>query len=139
MIVGVGTDLCDVARIRKSLNRFGNGFASTYCCEREIAYANSRQDKAAEFAKCFAAKEAFAKAVGTGFNDELWWDDIETVFENHVTPRLRVSAKVMTTLEAKHRANFGLKTFLAIGSTKNYCTAFVVIEKNMGGAFERPS
>ncbi|MEP1832303.1 MAG: holo-ACP synthase, partial [Hyphomonas sp.] len=82
MIVGIGADLCRVSRIEHSLRRFGDSFAQTFCSPREFEYAKAQSNPAVAFALCFATKEAFAKAAGTGFNADLWWDDVETVF-NH--------------------------------------------------------
>lgn len=66
MIVGIGTDLADIRRIEKTLNRFGERFENRVFTELEQAKANRRKEKAATYAKRWAAKEACSKALGTG-------------------------------------------------------------------------
>jgi len=76
MIIGVGTDLCDIRRIEKSLDRFGSRFTDRIYAESEQAKANRRQNPASSFAQGFAAKEACAKALGTGFRQGVYWRDL---------------------------------------------------------------
>ena len=67
MIIGIGTDLCDIRRIEKTLDRFGDRFIARLYDDYEIKKAMRKQLPAASFAQSFAAKEACAKALGTGF------------------------------------------------------------------------
>jgi len=76
MIIGVGTDLCDIRRIEKILERFGDRFTDRVFTETERAKAKDRPDPAAAFAQRYAAKEACAKALGTGFRDGVFWRDL---------------------------------------------------------------
>ena len=76
MIIGIGTDLCDIRRIEKSLDRFGSRFTDRIYTESEQAKANRRQNPASSFAQGFAAKEACAKALGTGFRQGVYWRDL---------------------------------------------------------------
>ncbi|GAB6053292.1 holo-ACP synthase [Magnetospira thiophila] len=78
MILGVGTDLTDITRIEKSLARFGDRFVDRVFTEMEKQKCFRRVHPAAAFAKAFAAKEACAKALGTGFRQGVFWRDLAT-------------------------------------------------------------
>ena len=76
MIIGVGTDLCDIRRIEKTLDRFSERFVNRVFTNEEQTKAAKRSDPAAVYALCYAAKEACAKALGTGFRDGVFWRDM---------------------------------------------------------------
>lgn len=76
MIVGIGSDLCDIRRIEKSLERHGERFTHRLFTEIERARAEGRAHRAATYAKRFAAKEAMAKALGTGIRRGVFWKDM---------------------------------------------------------------
>jgi len=76
MILGVGTDLIDIRRIERTLARFGERFVERVFTVAEQTRAERRSDRAAAYAKRFAAKEACAKALGTGFRQGVYWRDI---------------------------------------------------------------
>ncbi len=76
MIIGIGTDLCDIQRRARTLERFGERFIERLYDEYEIRKAMRRQNPAASFAQSFAAKEACAKALGTGFRQGVFWRDM---------------------------------------------------------------
>ena len=76
MIIGIGTDLCDIRRIEKTLERFGERFVSRIYSDYEQAKANRRANPAASYAQSFAAKEACSKALGTGFRQGVFWRDM---------------------------------------------------------------
>jgi len=76
MIIGIGTDLCDIRRIEETLERFGDRFVQRLFAEGEQRKAYRRQNPAASFAQSFAAKEACAKALGTGFRQGVFWRDM---------------------------------------------------------------
>ncbi len=76
MILGVGTDLIDIRRIERALERFGQRFLDRVYTPAEQARAERRPDRAAAYAQRYAAKEACAKALGTGFRDNVAWRDI---------------------------------------------------------------
>lgn len=80
MIVGTGTDLCEISRIAASLERFGTRFAQRCFTERERMRAERKPAKRADrYAQMFAAKEACSKALGTGFRKGVFWRDMEVV------------------------------------------------------------
>ena len=79
MIIGLGSDLCDIRRIEKTLDRFGDRFVARVFTPIEQRKAESRAHRAATYAKRFAAKEACAKALGTGFSRGVFLKDIGVV------------------------------------------------------------
>ena len=79
MIVGVGSDLIDIRRIRNTLDRFGDRFTHRCFTDVERARADGRRGRAETYAKRFAAKEACAKALGTGFRRGVYWRDMGVV------------------------------------------------------------
>ncbi|PWR23908.1 holo-ACP synthase [Zavarzinia compransoris] len=80
MIIGIGSDLIDIRRIEKTLERFGDRFLDRVFTETERAKAERRlRTKVATYAKRFAAKEACAKALGTGFSRGVFWRDLGVV------------------------------------------------------------
>ena len=91
MILGIGTDLAEVARIRRSIARYGERFLNRIYTETERAYASSKANAAERFAARFAAKEAGMKAIGTGWRRGVTWKDFEVANERSGRPALRLS------------------------------------------------
>lgn len=79
MILGIGSDLIDIRRIERSLERFGDRFVERLFTDVERARSEGRRERAASYAKRFAAKEACAKALGTGFHRGVFWRDMGVV------------------------------------------------------------
>lgn len=79
MILGLGNDLCDIRRIEKSLERFGDRFIRRIFTEVEQKRSEGRATRAASYAKRFAAKEACAKALGTGLRRGVFWRDMGVI------------------------------------------------------------
>ena len=79
MIIGIGSDLSDIRRIQASLDRFGDRFTHKVFTEVERARSERKPDRAASYAKRFAAKEACAKALGTGLRHGVFWRDMGVV------------------------------------------------------------
>lgn len=76
MIIGIGTDLCDIRRIEKTLEQFGDRFKDRLFSDYERAKADRRASPASSYAQSFAAKEACSKALGTGFRQGVFWRDM---------------------------------------------------------------
>lgn len=76
MIVGIGSDLCDIRRIEQSLARFGERFTGRVFTPGERARSDRKAERAASYAKRFAAKEACSKALGTGIRSGVFWRDM---------------------------------------------------------------
>ncbi len=79
MIIGIGSDLIDIRRIEKTLEKFGERFIQRLFTEVEQRKSEGRKNRAASYAKRFAAKEACSKALGTGFRKSVYWRDLGVV------------------------------------------------------------
>ena len=129
MIVGIGSDLCSIARIRASLERFGERFEARVFTDEERARAAKRPfTKAGTLAKRFAAKEAFAKAVGTGFRRGVFMKDIGVVNAPGGAPTLRVTGGAKARLDAMIPAGHGARVHLTMTDDHPWAQAFVIIE-----------
>ena len=91
MVLGIGTDLAEVGRIRKSIERYGDRFLRRIYTDAELAYASSKANAAERFAARFAAKEAGMKAIGTGWRRGVTWKDFEVINERSGRPTLRLA------------------------------------------------
>lgn len=100
MILGLGTDLIDIRRIEKTINRFGERFLRRVFTASEQARAERKADPAAAYAKRYAAKEACAKALGTGFRQGVYWRDIAVGNRPSGQPILQLSGGAATRLAA---------------------------------------
>ena len=111
MIIGIGTDLCDIRRIERSLQRFGERFTHRCFTATERAKADRRADRAGTYAKRFAAKEACSKALGTGIRG-IRWQEMGVVNLPTGQPTLELSGKAKARLDALippgHEASFQL-------------------------------
>jgi holo-[acyl-carrier protein] synthase len=122
MILGIGMDMVDIARIKASLERFGESFVSKLFTEHEIAYCGAKALPAQHFAARFAAKEAFSKAIATGWAGTFQWKDVEVVNDESGKPSFR--------LYGATAAQFGTRSiFLSLTHTETSAAAFVVIEE----------
>ena len=124
MIVGIGTDLIEVGRIRNSVKRYGDKFLRRIYTERESAYALSKHNFAERLAGRFAAKEAGMKAIGTGWRRGVTWRDFEVVNEPSGRPTLRLSGaaeRIANALSAK-------RISVSITHTMEMAMAVVILE-----------
>ncbi len=125
MIYGIGTDLVEVARIQDSLDRFGDHFALRVLSEREMQEFHLSNTKARFLAKRFAAKEAFAKALGTGIRKPATFENIGIGHDDLGKPVFDLAPELQECLEIKS-IQFA---HLSISDEKAFATAFVVLEK----------
>jgi holo-[acyl-carrier protein] synthase len=93
MILGIGTDLMEIARIQKSVARFGDRFLQRVYTASEIHYCSRKKNAAESFAARFAAKEAGAKALGTGISYGISWLELEVTREPSGKPSLQLSGR----------------------------------------------
>lgn len=99
MIIGLGTDLCDIRRIEATLERFGERFVNRLYTEQEQRRAERRPARRADrYAQMFAAKEACSKALGTGFRKGVFWRDMEVVPLPSGKPTLSITGGARTRL-----------------------------------------
>ncbi len=128
MIVGIGSDLCNIERIEKSLDRFGDRFLSRVFTDLERAKATSRPHTAAgTLAKRFAAKEAFSKAVGTGFKRGVYMKDIGVVNLPSGAPTLQLSGGAKARLDALAPAGHSIVVHLTMTDDHPWAQAFVIL------------
>lgn len=99
MIIGIGNDLIDIRRIEKTLERHGDRFTQRIFTEVERAKSDRRRNRAASYAKRFAAKEACAKALGTGLSRGVFWRDMGVVNLPGGKPTLKLDGGALKRLE----------------------------------------
>ena len=129
MIVGLGSDLCNIERIQKSLDRFGDRFINRVFTEVERAKAERRPfTKAGTYAKRFAAKEAFSKAVGTGFKRGVFMKDIGVINAPSGAPTLALSGGAKAALDALVPEGYEARIHLTLTDDHPWAQAFVIIE-----------
>jgi holo-[acyl-carrier protein] synthase len=129
MIVGLGSDLCNIERIEKSLERFGLRFEERVFTEIERAKAARRPfTKAGTYAKRFAAKEAFSKAVGTGFKAGVFMKDIGVVNAPSGAPTLALTGGARARLDALIPEGHAANIHLTLTDDHPWAQAFVIIE-----------
>ena len=129
MIIGLGSDLCNIKRIQNSLDRFGARFKARVFTDTENAKAEKRPFSAAgTYAKRFAAKEAFSKAVGTGFKRGVFMKDIGVVNAPSGAPTLALTGGAKARLEAITPAGHHAHIHLTLTDDHPWAQAFVIIE-----------
>ncbi|EQB02973.1 4'-phosphopantetheinyl transferase [Sphingobium quisquiliarum P25] len=129
MIIGLGSDLCNIERIQNSLDRYGERFERRVFTEIERAKAARRPfTRAGTFAKRFAAKEAFSKAVGTGFNQGVFMKDIGVVNRPGGAPTLELTGGALVRLNAMIPADHAPLIHLTLTDDHPWAQAFVIIE-----------
>ncbi len=121
-IFGIGTDIVDISRIKKILNK---KFISRIFSVKEIQYCESKTDKSAYYSKRFAAKEAFTKALGTGISKGISFNEISINNNNDGAPFIELLGK--TKLIVKNLTKKKNKIYLSLSDEKKYALAMVVI------------
>jgi holo-[acyl-carrier protein] synthase len=129
MIVAIGSDLCNIERIQASLDRFGERFERRVFTEIERAKAVKRPfTRAGTYAKRFAAKEAFSKAVGTGFKAGVFMKDIGVVNMKSGAPTLALTGGAALRLASLTPPGHEAIVHLTLTDDHPWAQAFVVIE-----------
>ena len=129
MIIGLGSDLCNIERIAGSLARYGERFENRVFTPTEIAKARHRPFTiAGTYAKRFAAKEAFSKAVGTGFKRGVFMKDIGVVNAPSGAPTLALTGGAALRLEEMIPAGHEARIHLTLTDDHPWAQAFVIIE-----------
>lgn len=128
MIAGVGADLCDIRRIQASLDRFGDRFRRRCFTPIEIARSEHKPDAAWSYAKRFAAKEACAKALGTGMRRDVYWRDVGVVNLPSGQPTLALTGHAAEHLARMTPPGHQARIHLTLSDEHPYALAFVVIE-----------
>ena len=128
MILGIGSDLCNIERIQNSLDRFGERFVARVFTDIERAKAERRTlTRAGTYAKRFAAKEAFSKAVGTGFKRGVFMKDIGVVNQASGAPTLALTGGAKQRLDELTPEGHAAEIHLTMTDDHPFAQAFVVI------------
>ena len=127
MILGIGSDLIDIARIERTLQRFGERFLDRVFTETERRKSDRRANRAASYAKRYAAKEACAKALGTGFRAGVFWRDMGVVNLPTGRPTLVLTGGALERLAALTPAGMRPQIDLSITDEPPMAQALVVI------------
>ena len=128
MILGLGSDLSDIRRVQASLDRFGERFTNRCFTEIERARSERKPDRAASYAKRFAAKEACAKALGTGMRRGVFWRDMGVVNMRSGQPTMALTNGALKRLEEITPPGMKAVIHLTLTDDHPYAQAFVIIE-----------
>ena len=131
MILGIGSDLCDIDRIQNSLDRFGERFTHRIFTPGERAKSDRRATRAASYARRFAAKEACSKALGTGLRAGVFWRDMEVVSLPSGAPTMRLTGGAALRLAAMTPAGYEAVVHVSMTDDPPMAQAFVVIEARL--------
>ena len=124
-ILGIGVDIIDNKRIKELIKN--NKFKSRIYSRTELKLSEKTKNKVTFFSKRFAAKEAFSKALGTGFSSNLNFKDIEITNDKKGMPRYIENKKIIKIVKKKYKIK-KFKSFLSISDEKDYSTAFAIIQ-----------
>lgn len=128
MIVGIGSDLIDIRRVEATLGRFGERFINRVFTPVEQARSERRQQRAASYAKRFAAKEACAKALGTGLSRGVFWRDMGVVNQRGGKPTMKLTGGAAARLDELLPENHRALIHITITDDHPLAQAFVIIE-----------
>ena len=125
-IIGIGVDIVDNTRIKKSIKN--KNFISRVFSKKEINQSKKVKDKTNYYSKRFAAKESLSKAIGTGFRNDLNFKDITIVNDKYGKPSYKLNNKVKKLIYSKFKVK-NIKISLSLADEKKYSIAFSVIHK----------
>ncbi len=129
MILGIGMDLIEVARVARAFERLGDRFARRFLLGRELEYCLGQARPAAHLAARFAAKEAVAKAFGTGIGSRLGWKDMEIIRSESGQPHVELHGSGLELFNERG----GSSIWLSITHTQCHASAMAVLEGCTGG------
>lgn len=127
MIIGYGIDLCDIRRLEAALARFGDRFVARCFTDIEKARSDKRAERAASYAKRFAAKEACSKALGTGIRRGVWWRDMGVINLPGGRPSMLLTGGALARLQALTPEGLEARIDLTITDDWPLAQAFVII------------
>ncbi len=128
MIIGIGSDLSDIRRIEDTLQRFGDRFVQRCFTATEQARSERKADRASSYAKRFAAKEACAKALGTGIRRGVFWRDMGVVNLRSGQPTMALTGGAAERLAALTPEGMTPVIHVSLTDEHPYAQAFVIIE-----------
>ena len=125
-ILGIGVDIVENSRIGKLLKN--KLFIKRIFSNSEILIANKIKDKKSYYSKRFAAKEAFAKSIGTGFRDNFNFKDISIINDKFGKPSFKINEKIKKIIKKQFKTT-SFNFFLSISDEKKYSVAYVILQK----------
>ena len=125
-ILGIGTDIVNTNRLKKTIKIYSNKFKQKIFTHKEINYCNIKKNSIQCYAKRFAAKEAFTKALGTGFGNGISLKNIEVVNDNKGKPSIKISGAVLKLLKRKVK-NKKYNIYLSLSEDSQCACANVII------------
>lgn len=134
MIIGIGSDLIDIRRVEKSLERFAERFTNRCFTEIERRKSDGRKNRAASYAKRFAAKEACSKALGTGLAQGVFWKDMGVVNLPGGKPTMKLTGGAAARLDRMLPDGHEARIHITITDDFPLAQAFVIIEAVPAGA-----
>ena len=123
MIIGIGTDIVQVRRIRESVDRYGDQFLNRCFTPVERKRADARAEPVRAYSRLFAAKEALLKALGTGMRESLSWHDFEITPDPLGAPTVAISGGA-----ARHLAKYNINIRLSMSDDHDYAVATALIQ-----------
>lgn len=129
MISGIGTDLCSVSDIKRRLEARGQSFFEQFCVnsERDLVVSSKHPARAASL--ILTSKEAFAKALGTGFTPNFWWDDIEIKLLGDKPAQVSLNLQAQELVQAGFVGPPTDRVHVSSTVREDICSSFVVIER----------
>ena len=127
MILGIGSDIVNIKRIEKTINKFGDKFIDRCFTKDEISKSEGRSNKIQSYAKRFAAKEACSKALGTGISHGIFWKDIGVINLMTGKPEIMLFGNAKKILKKLVPKNKQAKINLTLADESNLAYAMVVI------------
>jgi len=124
MILGIGTDIIEISRIKQSIEKYGESFLKKIYTSTEIDYCKNKANKYQHYAARFAAKEAIYKALTSGWQKAVSWQDLDIINEANGMPQVRMFGKLKEFLADDK----SLK--LSISHAENYVTCVAIVYKN---------
>lgn len=128
MIIGLGNDIVDIKRIEKTLEKYGERFIARLFTDIERRKSDRRVQRAATYAKRFAAKEACSKALGTGFSRGVFWKDMGVVNEPSGRPTMHLTGGAKAQLDRITPAGHVARIHVTLTDDYPYAQAIVLIE-----------
>lgn len=128
MIMGIGTDLCDIRRIEALLTKFGDRFTHKAFTKKERARADGLATRGSSYAKRFAAKEATAKALAGANTGALSWQDVEVINRPSGKPEIILHGNALRRVKSRLKAGQRYKIHLSLSDEYPYAQAYVILE-----------
>ena len=125
MIIGIGTDIIDIRRIKNTIHRYGEKFKKRCFSKNEIIRSENCFNTTNSYAKRYAAKEACSKALGTGLAKGIFWNDIEVINDKYGKPFIKLHNNALKRINKITKKDYNIE--VSLSDEKNYAIANVII------------